>query len=353
MSKHVALIAGITGAVGSALARELSSRDEWIVFGLSRNPPSLPINGVEYRQIDLNDWDGSREALAEINEVTHLFYCGRATHAEQVLENADDNLRLLDHLVTGVEASAKNLEHIHLVQGGKYYGVHVGPFPTPAQEEDARAPIPNFNYDQQDYLSQRSEESNWSWSASRPNTLLHYSPEIPRNIVSTLGAYAAICRELGASLDFPGNAGAFESITQMTTIELLAKGIAWMVTKSSCQNQAFNLTNTDVFRWKHLWPQIAECFNMPAGSVRPLKLAEVMSERDDLWNSIAKKCRLKSNDLKQVANWGFADATLERYWDEILSHNKCRRLGFEEWDESEARFIHLLKQYQEAAILPK
>jgi len=54
-----------------------------------------------------------------------------------------------------------------------------------------------------------------------------------------------------------------------------------------------------------------------------------------------------------VANWGFADATLERYWDEILSHNKCRRLGFEEWDESEARFIHLLKQYQETAILPK
>ena len=54
MNKHVALIAGITGAVGSALAKELSSRDEWVVFGLSRNPPSAPINGVEYRQIDLN-----------------------------------------------------------------------------------------------------------------------------------------------------------------------------------------------------------------------------------------------------------------------------------------------------------
>ena len=82
MNKHVALIAGITGAVGSALARELSSRDEWIVFGLSRNPPSSPINGVEYRQIDLNDWDGSREALAEINEVTHL-----STAEEQPMRN--------------------------------------------------------------------------------------------------------------------------------------------------------------------------------------------------------------------------------------------------------------------------
>ena len=352
MNKHVALIGGITGAVGSALARELCSRNNWEVHGLSRNAPTRPIEGVNYGQLNLNVQDSLQTGLSAFKDVTHLFYCGRATHAEQVLENAEDNLRLLDHLVCGVETFAENLEHVHLVQGGKYYGVHVGPFPTPAREEDSRAPIPNFNYDQQDYLDQRSKNRKWSWSASRPNTLLHYSPQISRNIVSTLGVYAAICRELGASLDFPGNPGAFESITQMTTIELLAKGIAWMVTEKSCLNQAFNFTNTDVFRWKHLWPRIAECFDMVPGSVRPLKLEEVMSERDEVWKSIAKKFGLKTSSLDQVANWGFADATLERYWDEILSHNKCRSLGFHEWDETETRFVHRLKQYQNSAILP-
>ena len=353
MSKKIALIGGITGAVGSALARELCSRENWEVNGISRNASGWPIEGVNYVQMDLNDQNSLKKGMSVFKKVTHLFYCGRATHAEQVLENAEDNLRLLDHLVRSVEEVAENLEHVHLVQGGKYYGVHVGPFPTPASEDDTRAPIPNFNYDQQDYLVQRSQDSNWSWSSSRPNTLLHYSPHISRNIVSTLGSYAAICRELGASLDFPGNPGAFESITQMTTIELLAKGIAWMVTEEQCRNEAFNLTNTDVFRWNHLWPKIAKCFDMPYGSVRPLKLEEVMSERDDVWKVICNKNDLKTSRLDQVANWGFADATLERYWDEILSHNKCRSMGFDEWDETENRFIQLLKHYQESKILPK
>ena len=182
--------------------------------------------------------------------------------------------------------------------------------------------------------------------------MLHFSPQIARNIVSTLGAYAAICRELGAELDFPGHPGAFLSVTQMTTIELLARGIAWMTTEPLCQDQALNMTNTDVFRWKHLWPKIAESFNMPCGSVRTLKLEEVMSERNEVWQNICKKHQLKKTNLDQVANWGFADATLERYWDEILSHNKSRRLGFHDWDESESRFLNLLKRYQESMIIP-
>ena len=183
--------------------------------------------------------------------------------------------------------------------------------------------------------------------------MLHFSPQIARNIVSTLGAYAAICRELGAALDFPGHPGAFTSVTQMTSIELLARGISWMTTEPLCQDQALNMTNTDVFRWNHLWPKIAESFDMPCGSVRPLKLEEVMSERNELWQKICKKYELKQTTLDQVANWGFADATLERYWDEILSHNKSRRLGFHDWDESETCFLDLLGRYQESRIIPE
>jgi hypothetical protein len=57
-------------------------------------------------------------------------------------------------------------------------------------------------------------------------------------------------------------------------------------------------------------------------------------------------------DHTSAGNWGFADATLECYWDEILSHNKSRRFGFHGWDESESRFLSLLKQYQESLIIP-
>ena len=43
MQKHVALIAGASGAVGTALAKELVIRDEWKVYGISRRVPASPL----------------------------------------------------------------------------------------------------------------------------------------------------------------------------------------------------------------------------------------------------------------------------------------------------------------------
>ena len=131
--------------------------------------------------MDLADADQCRQALGRHGDATHLFYCARATHQEQTLEDAATNLALLDNVLRAAERGS--LRHVHLVQGGKVYGVHVGPFPNPAREEDPRAVIENFNYDQEDLLRQRSEGRSWNWSASRPNTLLHFSPAIARNLV--------------------------------------------------------------------------------------------------------------------------------------------------------------------------
>ncbi len=276
MPTKIALIAGATGAIGSALAKELCSDYDWTVYGLSRNKPTQAINGVRYLQVDLSDKDQCHQQLMELSDVTHVYYCGRATHAEQVLESAEDNLLLLRNLVTAIEAVA-NIQHVHLVQGGKYYGVHIGPFPTPAVEEQPRAPVPNFNYEQQDYLA--SQAKNWTWTSSRPNTLVHYSPHNARNLVSSLGVYASLCKALGSSLDFPGPEGAYHSVTQVTSIDVLARGIKWMSTTESCANQGFNITNTDVFRWSTIWPLLASAFDMTPGSVRPMKLADLMSNR--------------------------------------------------------------------------
>ena len=345
-----AVIAGVTGAVGSAVARELASSGDRAIVGLSRNPPKNPIAGVEYLSADLADAEQCRQALAGHEDATHLFYCGRASHQEQTLEDAATNLALLDNVLSVVERSA--LRHVHLVQGGKVYGVHVGPFPTPALEDDPRAPIENFNYDQEDLLRQRSEERSWSWSASRPNTLLHFSPAIARNLVSSLGAYAAICRELGCALDYPGPEGAFRSLTQVTSIELLARAMAWMSTEPACANQAFNVTNGDVFRWSRLWPRIADAFDMPCGSVRPLRLADVMRGREAVWDRICERFGLARQPLSAVASWGYLDATLERTWDEILSTTKTRRFGFHDWEDSEERMLALIGEYRAAKILP-
>jgi nucleoside-diphosphate-sugar epimerase len=349
---YKALIAGATGAVGGALATELASSERWRVLGLSRRTPAAPVAGVEYVQHDMSV-PGDCQAMVDAHpDITHLFYCGRATHGEVVIESAGENLALLANLVDALEAGAPGFDHAHLVQGGKVYGVHLGPFPTPASEDQLRVPVQNFNYDQEDLLRRRSAQAGWSWSASRPNTLLHFSPGNGRNLVSSLGAYAAICRELGAALDFPGPQGAFQSLTQVTSTDLLCRAMAWMAVEPGARDQAFNVTNGDVFRWIGLWPWLATAFGIPAGSVRPLRLAQIMHDKEPVWARIRARHGLVDLPLDAVANWPYLDATLERTWDELLSTNKLRTHGFHDWADTPKTFELLLDTYRDAKLLP-
>ena len=125
-----------------------------------------------------------------------------------------------------------------------------------------------------------------------------------------------------------------------------------MSTEPLCGNQAFNVTNTDVFRWSSLWTQLADAFGAERGPARPLRLAEFMADKDGVWADVCARRGLKRTKLSEVANWEFADATLERYWDEILCHNKARRHGLDNWDDSPARFLKIMDMYRDARILP-
>lgn len=349
---NVALIAGVTGTVGSALAAQLARGGHWSVCGISRRPPRRPLEGVTYLQADLGE-PRSRDRLPQAGlPVTDLFYCARAVHAEQPVESVEDNLAMLRGALEIAERDAESLRHVHLVQGGKYYGVHVGPFRTPAREDQQRCVIANFNYDQQDLLVRRSADAGWNWSASRPNTLLHFSPGNGRNLVSTLGAYAALCRSRGAAMDFPGPPRAYGSLTQVTTLDLLARTMEAIALRPGCANEAFNVTNTDVFRWSSLWPRIAEAMGVASGVVRPMRLADVLADGQEAWTRVRARHGLQEAPLADVANWAFADATLERTWDEVLCHNKGRRFGLDEWDDTEPRFLKILQSYREAGILP-
>lgn len=353
VARKTALIVGATGAVGTAFATEFASRAEgWAVLGIARNPPANPIRNVSYLQCDLGDPEACANALVASPPVTHVLYCARVTHSEQPVESISENLRLLENVVNAAEASSTELEHVHLVQGGKYYGVHLGPFPTPAREGRGRCSPPNFNHAQQDLLVERSAAAPWNWSACRPNTLLHYSPHIARNIVSTLGVFVAICAEDGLPLDFPGPVGAYSSLTQVTSLDVLASTVRKMVKEPGCANLAFNVTNTDVFRWSAIWTGLAERFGVPIGSVQPRLLADSMQGREAVWRRVCERHCLRPRPLSEVANWPFADATLERHWDEILSRNRARRHGLDSWDDSESRFFRILDQYRQAHILP-
>jgi hypothetical protein len=39
------------------------------------------------------------------------------------------------------------------------------------------------------------------------------------------------------------------------------------LTNQQATNEIFNVTHGDLFRWQHLWPDIANVFDMPDGAV--------------------------------------------------------------------------------------
>src|SRR2546430_12503365 len=128
---------------------------------------------------------------------------------------------------------------------------------------------PEFNVDQQQLVEERAAAAGWSWSAIRPSVVAGFGLGNPMNLGVVLAVYAAISKELGVPLRFPGKPGAYDALLEMTDAGLLARATAWAATSPGCANQAFNINNGDLFRWRELWPQIAQFFDLEAAPPLP------------------------------------------------------------------------------------
>ena len=90
-------------------------------------------------------------ALSSAGPFTHLFYAAYQEHQDQQ-KQIDVNLSMLRNFVTSGAKASANLERVLLYEGAKYYGAHLGAFPTPAREDDPRVMPPMFYYDQEDWF---------------------------------------------------------------------------------------------------------------------------------------------------------------------------------------------------------
>lgn len=352
MTPHTALIAGATGAASTRLVETLLADSEWSVIGLARNPPESRHPRLTYIPVDLTDADAAHGALAGQSAITHLVYTCRAPFKEGGVEDVEGNVRMLASVLDATEAASSRLQHVHLVEGAKWYGLHLGPPITPSRENARRHMPPNFYYDQQDLLDARSGPGGWSWSASRPNLIYDFAPQRARNIVSVIGAWAAISRELGLPLDFPGKQATFDAICDLTDASQLARGIKWMLTAPAARNEAFNLTDGDLFRWKQMWARIADHFGLEVGTARDWRLETWMADKQPLWQQIADKHGLVESRLDRIAPWAFADFVFHQSYDVLSIMTKARIAGFHDTVATEDNMIAHLKRYQEARILP-
>src|SRR5258708_34231160 len=94
--------------------------------------------------------------------------CGAYGEKPSASERREGNLGILKNLLDVVERTSPSLQHIKFYQGGKAYGADLGPFKTPAREDDPRLMPPNFYFDQEAFLRERRQMKQWHWPALRP-----------------------------------------------------------------------------------------------------------------------------------------------------------------------------------------
>jgi nucleoside-diphosphate-sugar epimerase len=352
MVDRVGLVIGATGATGAPIVAALARRTGWRVYGMSRTAPAgaAPFTHLA---ADLTDPASCRRALATIEPVTHAFFAARAPFREGGVEDVEGNVAMLAATLDALSTRSDALEHVHLLEGTKWYGMHLGPYPTPSREDDPRHMPPNFYYDQQDLLSARASRARWSWSASRPSYICDFAPQRFRNLITVLGTYAAICRELDVPFDFPGTSAGYSALSELSDATYLAEAIIFISTHETGRNAAFNVTNGDSFRWSRVWPLLAQWFGIACGVPRGIKLTRWMADKAPVWDTIVARHGLEPRSLDSLASWEFADFVFEKEWDLFTDVGRLRRAGFNACVDTIAMLHDQLEQYRDARLLPR
>lgn len=349
MERRIALVAGATGLIGRRIAERLRSEGLWQVIGLARRAPASG-NG-SWIAVDLCDPEDCRRRLGALSGVTHVFYAARYDHPEGRPEPVAANAAMLRNLVTALEPAGV-LRHVHAVHGSKYYGHQLGPVAVPMREDAPRAPGSNFYFEQEEFLRERSRAGRWTYSISRPHAFCDPAVDRPRSIGLVIAVFAAVQRELGLALDFPGTGRAYECRTQFTDLRLLARAAVWMATEPRCANQAFNVVNGDRPRWSELWPRFAAWFGMKPGVPRSMSLGAYMADKAPVWERIVAKHGLRPTRLEALALWAYGDYQLRPEWDVFSDMSKARALGFHEAVDSCAMFLRQFEHYRAERIIP-
>jgi nucleoside-diphosphate-sugar epimerase len=354
MSKNIGLVVGSTGITGQSLARLLASQKDWLVYGLARKPLELG-SGINSVAADLLDKENLHRAISKLG-ITHVFF-GSWMKMENEAKNCEVNGLMLSNLLDAVQNP--DLKNVSLVTGGKHY---FGSFEdsgnfeviTPYREEQDRKPGLNFYYTQEDILFERARSQGFNWNVHRPQTIVGYALGNAMNMGVTLAVYAHICKETGRPFVFPGSPTIYNGIADATDARILASQLHWAVSTPAAANQAFNITNGDVYRWSWMWPQIAGYFGLVPekypGHENPLDTQ--MRDAGPVWDKIVAKHGLQPKKIGDLVSWWHTDSDLSRTFETFSDMSKSRKLGFLEYRKTTDSFFQLFDQLRSEKVIP-
>ena len=361
MSRKTVLVAGASGLVGYAAMQHFAGEPDCEVIAVSRRTPDETF-GATFIAADLADRDASASVFGALGRVTHVIYAALYEAPQLVAgwREADQiaiNDRMLRNLMDPLLGVATGLRHVSLLQGTKAYGVHVRPMQVPAREGRSEArDIANFYWNQEDYLHDSQRGQAWTFSIFRPVLIVGYSQGSAMNLIPALGAYAALLKEAGEPLHFPGGP---DRMAQIVDADLLARCMAWAGETKTTAGDAFNVANGDVFTWRNVWPAIADALGMHVGRDVPMSLATEMPLREPDWQRICAKHKLVAPDLARFVGLSFQYADFQMGFGRptpaaptFSSTIKAAQAGFHEVMDSEAMFTKWFRIFQEKHLLP-
>jgi nucleoside-diphosphate-sugar epimerase len=361
MANKKVVVAGATGLVGNAALRHFGSSSGYEVIALSRRKPR-DLHGARHVTLDLTDAAQCARSAPHLQGATHLVYAALYEGPNLVDGWRDEhqirtNDLMLRNLMAVLEPAAPSLKHVALLQGTKAYGVHVRPLTVPAREGRSEMyEQPNFYWAQENFLRELQRGKAWHWTILRPVLIVGETIGGAMDLIPPLGVYAAVLREEGRSLDYPGGAA---RVSQAVDVDLLARAIAWAGEADAARNEAFNVTNGDVFTWENVWPAIADALDMSPGNAVPLSLTRTCPQWIAPWDALRRKHDLVAPGLEAFVGLSFQYADYSMRYGQsqsgppsIVSTVKINRAGFTEMMDTEDMFRKWFRHARSGRLLP-
>lgn len=394
-----AIVTGATGILGREIVFALGKDPQhWsTVYALSRSQKEEYPANVKHAHIDLTSSPQELAKQLDGVEAEYLFfaaYLQKDTDQENWEANGDMLKNFLEALkITGAE---KKLKRVLLTTGAKQYGVHLGPVKVPMEETDPWLDgpdrPPNFYYRQQNILKEAADGKPWDWVVTYPNDVIGVAKGNFMNLTTSLALYAAVTKELGQPLQFPGSETFYTRFDCFTYSRLHAQFQLWAASKAQAGNQAFNVVNGDTESWQNLWPKLADRFGChiaeaqfsgPTSDASTMKLADrppvaelasrmgltdrvhqgAVEQRIDLvrwsqkdevkqaWTRLADRDGLEKDSFEK-ATWSFLGFVLGRNYDLTISMSKARRLGFTGYVDTWDAFCETFDDLENLKIIP-
>ncbi len=128
-------------------------------------------------------------------------------------------------------------------------------------------------------------------------------------------------------MQFPGTEQAYRgALVNVTAAPLLGEAAVWAAEEQ--HDGAFNLTNGDVFRWSHVWPQLADWFGLDVGEPQPISLAQRLTALKPLWQTLAQGEGLAEANPERIAPGPSATSSSMSRRTPIFDVTKARQAGF-------------------------